>query len=153
YDHIWEPDRHELSVSFSAQKNHNGNLTREEIAADSIYLGSGRLPAWLTQRSDGSTSSGAGLELDYTRPMGKQGRVELGSSLRRASSRDDQATTLFEEPGSVVPALDESQRIARVQHIGSLYLSLQRRIGKIGIAGGLRGEWVGENVLFPLGQT
>ncbi|HEV8597797.1 MAG TPA: TonB-dependent receptor [Gemmatimonadales bacterium] len=152
WEYVWQPERHSLEFNVSAQKNHSGNTIREEIAADPAYQGDPLLPAWLTRRQDGSTSSGISAELAYTRPLGKQGRIEAGSSIRRNPSNDDQATSLFEEQGSVIPDAESSLRISRVQRVGALYLSAQRRLGKFAIVTGLRGELVGETIRFPLGD-
>jgi outer membrane receptor protein involved in Fe transport len=153
WEHTWVPDRHALQVDVSAQRNHNGNRTREEIAADAVYQGADLLPAWLTQRDDGSNSNGLGLEANYVRPVGKQGRIEVGTGLRRSTSRENQTTRLFEDAGATVPDEDETRVISREQHIGSAWLTLNRRLGKFGVSAGLRGERVGEDIRFPEGNT
>ena len=152
WEYLWQPERHTLEVDVFAQKNHNANRIRDEIAADSIYRSDPLLPPWLTDRHDGSTSASVGFEAAYARPLGKQGRVEFATGLRRNTSHDDQATSLFEEPGDLVPGEETSQRIGRVQRIGSASVSLQRRFGKIGFVTGLRGELVGEDIRFPAGN-
>jgi len=152
YEYTWRPERHTLEIDVMAQKNHTGNQSREEIAADALYQGADLPPAWLTHREDGSNNTTLGLEAAYVRPLGKQGRFEIGSSLRRATSREDQTVVLFEEPGSAIPDGDETRRISRVQRVGSAFVSMQRRAGKFGIAAGLRGEWVGEDIVLPLGN-
>jgi len=153
FEQTWVPDRHELEIDVSAQKNHSTNRTLEEIAADSIYQGAELLPAWLTHRDDGSRSTGVGIEANYVRPVGKQGRIEVGTSLRRSTSRENQTIRLFEEIGATIPDDDDTRVISREQRIGSAWLSLQRRLGKFGVSGGLRGERVGEDIHFPEGIT
>ena len=149
WEYTWKPEVHSFEIQLQAQRNRNGNGTREEIAADSMYLSSGLLPPWLTLRDDASNSAQVSLEADYTHPLGKLGRLELGSNLRRQSNTDDQNTTLFGIPGATLPDQDDSQRIFRVMHVGALYLSLQRRLGKFGFVAGLRGEVVGDQIQFP----
>jgi len=152
WEHTWVPDRHSFEIQLLAQTSHSGNATREEILADSLYQSNPLLPAWLTLRDDGSTPRLVSLETDYTNPLGKLGRLELGAQLRATSSRDEQSTTLFDKPGATVPIRDDAQAISRVQHIGVLYLSLQRKLGKVGVQLGLRGELVGDAITFPLGD-
>ena len=149
WEYTWKPEVHSFEIQLQAQRNRNSNGTREEIAADSIYLSSGLLPPWLTLRDDASKSAQVSLETDYTHPLGKLGRLELGSNLRRQTNTDDQSTTLFGTPGSTAPDRDDSQRIHRVMHVGALYLTLQRKLGKFGVVAGLRGELVGDQIQFP----
>jgi outer membrane receptor protein involved in Fe transport len=152
YEHSWVPERHTFSVDLSVQRNHSENLTREETAFDPIYQGADLLPAWLTRREDGSNTRGLALEANYTRPLGRQGRIEVGSELRSSRSREDQTTSLFEESGSTLPDEQEIRLISRDQRIGSAYLAFQRRLGKFGVSAGLRGELVNEEIRFPLGE-
>jgi outer membrane receptor protein involved in Fe transport len=153
WEHIWVPERHTLQVDASVQRNKSGNRTREETLFDAIYQGAELLPAWLTDREDGSNSNVATLEANYTRPLGQRLRLEAGSGLRSSTSREDQTTSLFEEPGTTIPDLAETRLISREQRIGSAWLSIQQRLGQFGVSAGLRGEWVDEDIRFPLGET
>jgi outer membrane receptor protein involved in Fe transport len=152
WEHTWVPERHTLEMDASIQRNRNDNRTREETLFDAMYQGAELLPAWLTRREDGSTSNVATLEANYTRPLGQRLRLEAGSGLRSSTSREDQTTSLFEEPGSTFPDEQETRLISRDQRIGSLWLTLQQRFGKFGVSAGLRGEWVNEDIRFPLGE-
>jgi outer membrane receptor protein involved in Fe transport len=152
WEHSWVPERHTLEVDASVQRNRNGNQTREETGFDPIYQGADLLPAWLTHREDGSNSNVLNLEANYTRPLGRQARLETGSALRSSTSREEQTTSLFEETGSTSPDAQETRLISRDQRIGSLWLTLQQRFGKFGVSAGVRGEWVDEDIHFPLGE-
>ena len=152
FERIWIEDRHSLEIDLSAQKNRNENRSREEIAADAVFQNDPLLPAWLTRRDDGSRSTGVSFEVNYVRPIGKF-RLETGTGLRRATSREDQTVSLFEEIGAEIPDQEETRLIARDQNIASGWASLQKRIGKFGFSAGLRGEWIGEDIHFPLGNT
>jgi Outer membrane receptor proteins, mostly Fe transport len=152
WEHIWVPERHTLELDVSVQKNRSGNRTREETLFDAIYQGAALLPPWLTDREDGSNSNVATLELDYTRPLFGQTRLEAGSGLRSSTSREDQTTLLFEETGSIIPDSEETRLISREQRIGSAWLTFQQRVGKFGVSAGVRGEWVDEDIRFPLGE-
>jgi hypothetical protein len=120
YARIWQEDRHELEVELYGSLNSNRNKTREEIAADSIYLDHELLPAWLTRKEDGSRSKGATLALSYDRPWGKQGSFEMGASLRADDQKDDQSTRLFEEPGSTDADVNDDRLITRTRNTGAL---------------------------------
>jgi outer membrane receptor protein involved in Fe transport len=153
WEHNWAPERHTLEIDVWAQRNRGDNLTREETLADAIYQDAELLPAWLTQRADGNRNNSVGTEANYVRPLGPQGRLEVGSSLRRSTSREDQTVTLFEDAGSTIPDQLDTRLISREQRIGSAWLSLNRRFGKFGASAGLRGERVGEDIHFPGGGT
>ena len=150
YERTWVPDRHSLEIEGFASHNRNRNTTREEIAADSIELGNELLPPWLTDREDGSRSSGLGLEIDYVRPWGRQGTVQVGTGFRRISSRDDQTTSLIEAPDPGSPRQADYRETGRVQRTGSAYLTFQRRFGKVGVVAGLRGERLLDRIDLPL---
>ena len=153
FEYSWVPERHTFSIEASAQVNRNRNETREEIAADPIYQDDELLPAWLTLRDDGSRTSGVSMEANYARPIGTLTRIETGTSLRSSSSKEDQTVRLFEETGATIPDELETRLISRDQRIASAYFSMNRRLGKFGVSAGVRGEWVGEDIHFPAGET
>ena len=152
YEHSWVPDRHGLSIEGWIQRNRGSNDTREEIVTDPRYLGHELLPAWLTLRGDGSRNTGYGFEANYQRPLGAQWRLEGGSSFRRNSVREDQNVSIFDDADATEPDSVDARLISRIQHVGSAYVSLQRRFGKFGLVAGLRGELVAEDIRFPLGE-
>jgi len=151
YSYSWVPNRHTFEVQLTGQFNDNRNDTRDEISTDPQYLGDELLPAWLTRRESSDHGDAVGFEADYRRPLGTEGRVEVGTSFRRNASREDQQTNFFEEFGATVPDEQEDRRVSRIQRIGTGYLSLQRRFGKFGLVAGLRGEWVGSDIVLPSG--
>ncbi|MGQ0704513.1 MAG: TonB-dependent receptor domain-containing protein [Gemmatimonadales bacterium] len=152
YQRTWIPERHTFEIETGASYNTNRNTTREEIAADSTSLGDELLPPWRTDRESGSRNRGLGFEIDYVRPFGKQGTIQVGTTLRRTSSREDQATSLIETPNPESPRQLDLRETERVQRTGSAYLTLQRRVGKVGVVAGLRGEWVVDRIELPRGE-
>lgn len=140
-----------MEIDFSIQRNTNRNQSREEIAADSIYRSNELLPAWLTRREDGSRNTGASLQLNCDHPWGRHGQLGIGGGLRANSQRDDQSTRLFEDPEETVPDQLDDRLVSRRQHVGSLFLTMNRRMGKVGLNLGLRSEWVSELVRLPDG--
>jgi len=151
YARVWQEDRHELEIELNGNVDHNRNRTREEIAADSLYIDNDLLPAWLTRREDGGRSRNANLQLSYDRPWGKQGSLELGSSLRTDDQRNDQSTLLFQEPEATVPDLTDNRLITRTRTTGAAFVNLGRRFGKVGFNLGLRGELLGDKIALPEG--
>ena len=151
FQRIWEEDRHEFEIELTAQRGTNRNRTREEIAADSVFREDELLPPWLTLRDDGSRNTGVTAEFSYTHPWSRQGRVELGSSFGGNRSIEDQSTGLFEETDAPIPDIRDERLITRDQRLGAAHLTVQRRIGKIGIVMGLRGEWLAEEIRLPGG--
>lgn len=152
YSYSWVPNRHTFEVQATGQFDDSRNDTRDEITTESGYLGNELLPAWLTRRESGDHGNGVGVEIDYRRPVGTEGRIEVGTSLRRNESREDQFTNFFEEIGSTVPDQVESRLVSRIQRVASGYLTTQRRFGKFGLVAGLRGEWVGSDMVLPSGN-
>ncbi len=148
---VWQEDRHELEIELNGSFDNNRNTTREEIAADSLYLHNELLPAWLTEKKDGGRSKGGNLGLNYERPWDKQGSLEMGSSIRLDDTRNDQSTLLFEEPGTTVADVTDDFLITRTRATGSAFLNVGRRIGKVGLNLGLRGEVLGDKIRLPDG--
>lgn len=152
YSYSWVPNRHTLEVQATGQFDDSRSDTRDEITTESQYLGNELLPAWLTRRESGDHGNGVGFEIDYRRPVGTEGRIEIGTSLRRNESREDQFTDFFEEIGAEVPDAVEDRLVSRIQRVAAAYLTTQRRFGKFGLVAGLRGEWVGSDMVLPSGN-
>lgn len=153
YARVWQEDRHELQFELNGNLDNNRNKTREEIAADSLYIDSELLPAWLTEKEDGGRNRSANLQVSYDRPWGKQGSLEVGSTMRFDNSKNDQSTNLFEEPGATVADVTDAQLITRNRYTGALFLNLGQRIKKVGLNLGLRGEALGDKITLPDGTV
>ncbi len=151
YALAWTPERHVLEIEASLQSNDESDDTGEETESDPMFQGADQLPPWLTRRTHGNLGRGANLDVSYVRPWGAQGRIVVGAGWRLDESEEDQATSLFALPGATVPDAVEVRLVSRTQRVGSGHLTLQRRIGRFGVVGALRGEWVDEDVELPLG--
>lgn len=152
YSYSWVPNRHTLEVQASGQFNDSRNDTRDEITTEPEYLGNELLPAWLTRRESGDHGDALRVELDYRRPVGTEGRLELGAAFGRGESREDQVTNFFEEIGATVPDQVEDRLVSRIERTAAGYLTTQRRLGKFGLVAGLRAEWVGIDMVLPSGN-
>jgi outer membrane receptor protein involved in Fe transport len=145
----WEPRRHALELEARARWSDDGSGVRDAIEADPVYQGAEELPPWLTQRDDAENDDALGLDLDYVRPLGEHSRIEVGGALDRDETYEEQATRRFEAVGVETPDSVDAWVTAHVRTLSSLYLTLQRQIGKLGVQAGVRSEFVRDAFDLP----
>ncbi|MEY3052387.1 MAG: hypothetical protein RLY31_2172 [Bacteroidota bacterium] len=79
-------------------------------------------------------------QVDYRRPFGPDGKLELGGrSALRNMDNDFQVTSLSNGTWETLPGLDN--RFRYDEHIHALYGTLGNKSGKISYLAGLRAEW------------
>lgn len=149
FDRTWEPRRHTLEVEARGRWSDDGSGVRDAIEAHPLYEGADDLPAWLTRRDDADDDDALGLDLDYVRPLGEHSRIEVGGALDRIETYEDQTTRRFEAVGAETPDSVDIRVTAHVRTLSSLYLTLQRQIGKLGVQAGVRGEFVRDTFDLP----
>ena len=149
FDRTWEPRRHTLEVQARGRWNDEGGEVRDEIEANPGYEGADDLPPWLTRRDDAETADGLDLEVGYVRPLGEVSRLEIGGTIGRDQTMEDQAISRFDETGTETPDSVDVRLTSHSRTVRSLYLTLQRRFGKLGVQAGVRSEFVRDEFDLP----
>lgn len=152
WEYAWQPQRHTLEFQVSGQTDANRSELRDETVLDPDSPGTEGLPAWLVNRHDDNRNRGYGLEVSYVRPLGAQGRIDLGAAHRLNDSREDQLTSRFELPGATQPDEDDRRVVSQVQRTTSTWLTANRRFGAFGVMLGVRGEAVVDALTLPSGM-
>lgn len=152
YTFSWIPQRHTLEFQVSGQLNDNSGDIRDEIEYDPLFAPDGTFLPWLTWRNSGNRTTGLTMEASYTRPWGRTGRLEVGTSWRDTETTEDQVTRLFLEQGSDVADQVDTRLVSRIQRVGSAFVSANRRVGPISLNAGLRGEQHSSDVVLPSGD-
>lgn len=149
FDRTWEPRRHTLEVEARGRWSGNESGVRDAIETEPAYHGADELPPWLTLRDDAEDGDALGFDVDYVRPLGEHGHIEVGGTLDRDETFEEQATRRFEAVGAETPDSIEIRITSHVRTLSSLHLTLQRQIGKLGVQAGVRGEFVRDAFDLP----
>lgn len=151
FDRTWEPRRHTLEVEARGRWSDDGSGVRDAVEADPVFEGADELPPWLTLRDDAENDDALGLDINFVRPLGEHGQIEVGGALHREETYEDQATRRFETVGADTPDSVDVRITAHVRTMNSLHFTLQRQIGKFGAQAGVRSEFVRDAFDLPAG--
>jgi outer membrane receptor protein involved in Fe transport len=141
YRHIVEPQRHELAAELRLRTNDADQDGRfaEEMIADLIE--SGLPPEVLRLTGGGSGETALTAKVDYTRPWGKGGRIELGVRGEREDSDEDARLDVFESLAGNTPPVQSSGTAYTFRDDQlAAYVNASRKFGKLSLQGGLRAE-------------
>lgn len=147
----WVPNQHGVEFEVSASRNRGSGIVRDETVAAPGFEDDEGLPAWLTRRDSDNLGHQVSVQGSYRRALGRVGRIEAGASFRHSSTSDEQVTEFFRFEGDALPTRAETRLTSRVEQVGAGYLSINRRIGTVGVSAGLRGEIVGSDLSLPGG--
>lgn len=145
-----DPRRHGLEIDAHARWNDDGNVVRDEIEADPAYEDAPGLPPRLVRRRDERRGDGLGLAARYERPLGERGSLDLGVSIEEDAEGEEHVTSRFDTGGGA----PDSLVLGVGFHTGtvrSAFLSVQWRIGELGVQAGLRGEVARDVYELPAG--
>lgn len=153
FDHAFEPERHVLEVELELESGRNDEDERVETEFELLGPDPAPLPAALTLEDSGNRDRETTLEVDYVRPWGESGQLELG--YRGSFQRRDDHRLLeeFEEIASGEPTLATEQGFTHGQDVHSGYLTLMREIGPLGVQVGVRVQHTGTRFELPSGEA
>lgn len=141
YRKVLEPQRHELSaeLQYSGSGNNNDGRIREETLQQAAP---GELPQELRVVTGDDTEHSLTAKADYTRPLRKGARMELGLRAVREESKSDSRMRIYDELTGTTPPISgqgTAYRFHDDRHEG--YLNLSQKLGKLSLQGGLRAEY------------
>ncbi|HEX7241854.1 MAG TPA: TonB-dependent receptor, partial [Longimicrobiaceae bacterium] len=135
-----EPQRHELTVEArrnGGRSDTDGRFLRHALGLDGDPLDA---PAELTVNESEDLSGDLTLQADYTRPLGKNGKVEAGYRGTLRDTEDDDRLSVFPSESAPVPAWRTGSGYLYEEDFHSLYVTLGHRLGKLGVQAGVRAE-------------
>ena len=153
FDYQWEPRRHELEVELQVQTGRQRGDSREEILRENDFDDAALIPAELTLEDEHEAEREASLDVDYTHPWGENGRIELGFQAELQDSDNDRLIRLIDDPVTL-PDGEMTDRGYELRELSSsVYTTLQRELGALGVQVGLRAEHIDMELGVPTGET
>ena len=150
FTYEWERRRHEFEVELELDAGRSEEETREEL--DPVLADPGDpLPAELTLEDEREREREVRLDVDYVRPWREDGRVELGYRFESDDTGSERFLELANE-GQAAPDVTELGFDHR-QTFNSVYFTLQRQLGSVGVQVGLRGEHADTRFETPAGDV
>jgi outer membrane receptor protein involved in Fe transport len=155
YDRLRTGDEEEGEVEFAFTFEHSFNGRNHELSAelrlgdeheneDNRFTNHHRLPALVTnidttrvRNSERDTD----LSIDYTRPLGREARLELGYEGEREKSESDfRVGNIDAVTGTATPDLRRTNRFLYEGTTHALYATYGRPFGRFGMLAGFRFE-------------
>lgn len=152
FDYRWER-RHELEVEARLQRGRDLEEGRDEITSDEVLEDGILIPAELTLDEESEREWERSLEVDYTRPWGEDGRIEMGVEVERDDAEIDRVIRFIHDPESAPDGTITDRGYTHRQAVNAAYLSIGRELGDLGINVGLRAEQTGSRLGIPTGEA
>jgi outer membrane cobalamin receptor len=153
FDYAWEPRVHELEVQFAMQRGGRRGDSREEITGDSDIDDDALIPAELTIENEDEIEREMSVEVDYTRPLSESTRLEIGYDLELEDSNDDRIIRLIDDPDGAPDGVTTDRGFDQRQLSNSIYTTVRREFGDLGVQLGLRAEHLDMTFEVPSGEA
>ena len=135
--HQIQPQRHELvfDVRHYFNTGHNNQHSEKESLLEENAANE------LTLSDHEADNRGTTVKLDYFRPLGQRGRLDVGGSVYRRTT--DEVTTLdvYASETAIAPLSAMRSGFLHEENMRSLYLTLAQGFGNFNISAGVRGEF------------
>lgn len=152
FTYEWERRRHELEIELDLDTDRSREDTREELDVLDSGTTGGPLPAELTLEEERERAGEIRLDVDYVRPWSEDGRVEVGYRLEADRDETDRVLELRDTDEAEIP-ITSDLGFDHTQTFNSVYLTLQRQLGPVGVQAGLRGEHSDTRLETPTGEA
>lgn len=151
FDYRWEPRRHELEVEARIRRGRDLEDGREEITSDVLQDGV-LIPAELTLDDQAERGRERLLKVDYTRPWGEDGRLEVGFATGYDVADRDRLIRFIEDPQAAPDGTLSDRGYEHSELVSSAYMTLGRQLGPVGLQAGLRAERTDTRLAIPTGE-
>lgn len=146
----FESSRHELSAELEYRSGDEDEDERVETQMDFVTDAATLVPPELTLEDVANEQRETSLKVDYTRPWGEDGRIELGYRGDIEDVENDRLLRLF--TGAADPS-ETPSGFAHHEMFNSVYLTMSRRLGDLGVQLGLRAERADTRFELPSGES
>lgn len=152
FSHAFEPGRHTLDIEFDFAKG--GNRSDREVETDFEFVGDGAiLPADLLLDDSRTDDQEYALRVDYVRPFGEAGQIEVGYRGSFETRDDERLIHEFtEEPDGPIENVTV-RGFVHDQTFHSGYVTFARRFGSFGVQLGTRARWMDTQFEVPTGDV
>lgn len=150
-EYEWEPNEQQLEVELQLERGTDRERSRDEITEGGDVSGHVLIPAELTLEDQDEVETELSLQADYVRGWGEGGEIELGYELERNLNDSDRLINLIDDPVASGDLTNRGHDERETAH--SVYTTLERQFGSLGVEGGLRAEHVDRRFELPEGET
>lgn len=147
----WAPERrnHELNVELELESGGNADDAGVETILELTDPDAPVTPADLTLELADESDRELSGRVDYTRPWGEKGQIEIGFRSELQTSNTDRTLELVD--GGIAELIDTG--FEHREAFNSLYGTLTRRFGAFGAQLGLRAERADTRLDLPTGES
>ena len=140
FDYEWERREHELEFEIQVRTGSRRGDSREEITAEGDFGDDELLPAELTLEDEEELEREVSLEVDYTRPLDENTRLEVGYDVEFEKSDNDNLIRFIDDPDNAADGMLSDRGYNQRETKHSAYTTVRRQFGDIGVQVGLRAE-------------
>src|SRR5690606_26147271 len=151
--HKFDEEGHELEMELEVEGGRNDTERHTETSFELIDEDAAYVPADVTLEDNDNRNRRIGLDADYVRPWGEDGRIEVGYRGRFQSQTNDKLLRDFEGSATADPIATERDGFAHDEVFNSLYATLLQGFGKLGVQLGLRAERADTRLELPSGES
>lgn len=144
---------HELEIELQVQTGRQRGGSREDIAGLTESEDGVLIPAELTLEEEKEIDAEATFELDYTRPLGENLDLEIGFRSEFQDATNDRLIRFIDDPDALPGGILTDRGYDEREFSNSVYTTLQREFGEVGVQLGLRAEHVEARLGIPTGET
>lgn len=152
-EYRWEPRRHELEIELRAQRGRDLRDREEEITSEDLLEDGALIPAELTLDERTEWQRESSLKVDYTRPLGEDGRVEIGYDLESEDRENDRLIRFVDDPEAAPQGALTDRGYGHREVVNAAYLTVGRQLGGLGVQVGFRAEHTDSRFEIPTGET
>ena len=149
YRHVLQPDRHELELQLRWEPERNGNDRESRRLLRTLEGEYADLPVERTLDEGDLAESGISGKVDYVRPWGEKGQMEMGYRGELDDRNDGQLRQVFPDVGADDPLSATDLGFSHRELFNSAYLTLSRRLGRLSAQGGVRAERADTRLTLP----
>jgi len=140
FKQVFQPQRHELTIDLRQSRFANDadiRLLHHWIVAGGA---SAEGPSELMLEDRDAENTDTYLQADYVRPLGAEGKLDVGVRVSRRRHGEDALVRVFEAPDAADPREATRTGFRYDETFRSVYATADRRFGKLGVQLGVRAE-------------
>jgi outer membrane receptor protein involved in Fe transport len=153
FNHAFEPERHTLDVEVGGRNGRNRNDRLVETEFDLVDDADPLRPADLMVEDALDRNRELSLRIDYVRPWGVDGQLEVGYRGSFETQEDERLLEQLQDaPGGPIETTS-LRGFTHDQTFHTGYLTLMRRFGPFGVQVGSRARWLDTHFEVPTGEA
>lgn len=154
FTHAFEPERHTFEVELKFDSGSNDRDEWVETEFELVGPDDGPIPADLTEEDADEDDREIQLEIDYVRPWGEDGRIEVGYRGSFESREDQRVLMEYEElPDGDLEVDVRPRGFTHDETFHSGYLTVAQKLGGFGVQIGGRVQWSDTRFEVPTGDA